>query len=270
MKKYSKMIRNIVFFSGLNILINFIVGFIYSIMNFAIYKTKSLESFQQSMMENVYIITALSSAITFIIYLLVLKNKNENLWQRCNFKKITLSHIYYSILIAISLSVFTCPIISLISEKFESYKQVSDSISAAYGSILSMLCIVILIPIFEEILFRGLIFNELKKNTNIILAVILQSLIFALFHGNILQGMYAFILGIILCILYLKTGSILSNILCHIIYNLFGSLLMPLALSYTKNYTFVYIGAGLIATAILLISMFKKQTNSINSSNIKG
>ncbi|MCW6108662.1 CPBP family intramembrane metalloprotease, partial [Clostridium sporogenes] len=64
--------------------------------------------------------------------------------------------------------------------------------------------------------------------------------------------------------------SIWSNILCHIIYNLFGSLLMPLALSYTKNYTFVYIGAGLIATAILLISMFKRQTNSINSYNIKG
>ncbi|WP_434293837.1 lysostaphin resistance A-like protein [Clostridium botulinum] len=262
------MIRNIVFFSGLNIVINIIVGSIYSIMNFAIYETKSLESIQESMMKNIYIITAISAAITFFIYLLVLKNKNENLWQRCNFKKITPSYIYYSILIAISISVFTCPIISLISEKFESYNQVADSIYAAYGSILSMVCIIILMPIFEEILFRGLIFNELKKNTNIILAVILQSLIFALFHGNMLQGIYTFILGIILCILYLKTGSLWSNILCHIIYNLFGSLLMPLALSYTKNYTFVYIGAGLIATAILLISMLKKETNSINSYNL--
>lgn len=37
-------------------------------------------------------------------------------------------------------------------------------------------------------LFRGFIFNGLKKNVNIILSVILQPHIFAVAHGNIVQG----------------------------------------------------------------------------------
>nr|WP_279386590.1 CPBP family intramembrane metalloprotease [Clostridium sporogenes] len=92
---------------------------------------------------------------------------------------------------------------------------------------------------------------------------------FALFHGNILQGMYAFILGIILCILYLKTGSIWSNILCHIYIIVWLLINATSFILYKKLYICIY-RTGLIATAILLISMFKRQTNSINSYNIKG
>ncbi|WP_286010109.1 hypothetical protein [Clostridium sp. Marseille-Q2269] len=73
----------------------------------------------------------------------------------------------------------------------------------------------------------------------------------------------------ILSILYISTNSIWSNILCHIVYNLFGSLLTPIALSYTKNYVFVYIGTGLIVTAILLINLFKNSTKLVNSQDLK-
>lgn len=269
MKKYLKMIRNIVFFCGIYLVITNIISFLYILLDPKLYKANTMENISKSLMNNIYILTAISSAITFIIYLLVLRNKSENLWARCNFEKIKAPSVFSSVLLAISLSAFSCSMVSLLQNKFESYKQVSDTIGAAYGSILSMVCIIILAPIFEEILFRGLIFNELKKNINLVTAVILQAIIFALFHGNMLQGIYTFILGIILSILYISTNSIWSNILCHIVYNLFGSLLMPLALSYTKNYVFVYIGTGLIVTAILLINLFKNSTKLANSQDLK-
>ncbi|MBU5894754.1 CPBP family intramembrane metalloprotease, partial [Vibrio cholerae O1] len=76
---------------------------------------------------------------------------------------------------------------------------------------------IILIPIYEQIVFRGIIFGYLRKNFNIIGAVLVQALIFGIMHLNLVQGIYTFILGIVLALIYMYSDSILGNITVHII-----------------------------------------------------
>ena len=52
------------------------------------------------------------------------------------------------------------------------------------------------------------------------MAVLVQALIFGIMHLNLVQGIYTFILGIVLALIYMYSDSILGNITVHIIFNL--------------------------------------------------
>lgn len=70
-------------------------------------------------------------------------------------------------------------------------------------------------PIIEEILFRYILLNKLLEFNNKKTAIILSSLIFALFHNSLTGIIYAFILGLILNIIYSKEKNILIPIIIH-------------------------------------------------------
>lgn len=106
----------------------------------------------------------------------------------------------------------------------DSFEQTSDIIENA-NALMSFLVAVILAPIFEEILCRGLILNTLNKVMHKWVAIILSSAIFGIIHGNPIQFIYATALGILLGWIYTKTDSILIPILCHLAFNLTSTLL---------------------------------------------
>lgn len=77
-------------------------------------------------------------------------------------------------------------------------------------------------PICEEILFRGIIFNKLKSSLNLILAILIQALIFGLAHGGFcVQSVNAGLGGIIYGITFILTDSILASLLLHFLNNFF-------------------------------------------------
>lgn len=80
--------------------------------------------------------------------------------------------------------------------------------------------------VFEEVLFRGiLIFNLKKKYSNPITIVFISALVFSLIHLTNIIGMdvislsiqliMAFVVGVVLGAVYLKTGDIVSVIIAH-------------------------------------------------------
>ena len=74
-------------------------------------------------------------------------------------------------------------------------------------------------PIYEEILFRYLLYNRLKKNYSVKKAILITTSLFALIHLSLVKIIYAFILGLVLNIMYEKYNNILSPILIHIAAN---------------------------------------------------
>lgn len=81
------------------------------------------------------------------------------------------------------------------------------------------LCYVCLVgPIFEEVLFRGVILRTLNRY-NRYFAIIASALIFGLFHLYLEQGAHAFVLGLVLAYVSLKTDSLMVPILLHIFHN---------------------------------------------------
>lgn len=80
---------------------------------------------------------------------------------------------------------------------------------------LQFLSMVLVIPVAEELVFRALGFKRIRDTHGFWFAAVFSSLLFAVFHGNVIQGLYAFILGLCMCWVYERTGSILSTILFH-------------------------------------------------------
>ena len=75
-------------------------------------------------------------------------------------------------------------------------------------------------PIYEELLFRGIIFPKLIQKTNFTIALLLSSLIFAVLHFHLSALLPLFVLSIILSITYLYTSTIWASISLHALFNL--------------------------------------------------
>lgn len=89
---------------------------------------------------------------------------------------------------------------------------------------LSVLIVGIIGPIFEEIMFRKLFIDRLMPYGEVV-AILFPSLMFGLFHGNLYQFFYAFLLGMIFSYIYVKTGEIIYSIALHMFINLFCGVL---------------------------------------------
>jgi sodium transport system permease protein len=90
----------------------------------------------------------------------------------------------------------------------------------AQPSLLSYLLVFgLLAAICEEVAFRGFILSGLKRRLRARNAVILSSLLFALFHMNVFQFLPAFFLGVVLGLLTVRSKSLLPAIVFHLLHN---------------------------------------------------
>ena len=85
---------------------------------------------------------------------------------------------------------------------------------------------VIVAPIVEEIVFRAVLFNFFSRRVGVVAGVIVTSLIFSVFHLNVVAFLVLFLLGIALQVLYIKTKSIYSCMLFHAAHNAVAILIM--------------------------------------------
>lgn len=104
-------------------------------------------------------------------------------------------------------------------------KDISRSFSGSFGRDIFEICIIA--PILEELLFRGAVMNLLKRFLPYRWANLLQALIFGIMHFNIVQGIYAFALGLILGYIYNKFGTLYSDMIVHMSVNTVGGFLFP-------------------------------------------
>lgn len=103
-------------------------------------------------------------------------------------------------------------------ESSETYKQVADS---QYGVLfpVGLLLYGIVAPLTEELVFRGLLYNRMKKHFSVLPAILLSAMIFGIYHGNSVQGLYGFLIGILIACTYEKFGSLLYPMLFHAVAN---------------------------------------------------
>ena len=99
-------------------------------------------------------------------------------------------------------------------------KFVGSANVASDNTIIMVLLSGIIGPILEELLFRGIVFNKLKKFNSLKKSLIIAVLIFAIWHSTFLQIIYAGIIGYVITKLYIKTDNLLVSVLFHICSNL--------------------------------------------------
>jgi len=89
-----------------------------------------------------------------------------------------------------------------------------------------LLVAVILGPLFEELVFRKLLIDRMNIYGER-LAVFTSALIFGLFHGNLTQFFYAYLLGLVFGYVYLRSGNLIYSFILHAAVNYMGMILAP-------------------------------------------
>ena len=104
-------------------------------------------------------------------------------------------------------------------------KEFYDLVESALGNITggplwsSFLVTAIFAPFFEEWLCRGMVLRGLLTKMKPAWAIVVSALFFALIHFNPWQALNAFIIGVVMGVLYYRTGSLLLTMLIHFVNN---------------------------------------------------
>lgn len=85
-----------------------------------------------------------------------------------------------------------------------------------------ILGVCVLAPVIEETIFRGVVMGLFSKFFGYIIGNIVQAALFGIYHGNLVQGIYAFILGLFIGFLLHISGSIFYTIAFHMGINFAG------------------------------------------------
>lgn len=126
-----------------------------------------------------------------------------------------------TLILAVSSSVGLNILLSLtgLVQASESYQDVAGkqySVAFGVGAILFGL----ISPIAEEIVFRGLVFNRMRRYYPTIAAIVVSGVLFGAYHGNLVQGIYGGCMGILLAYTYERMQSFLIPCLFHAAANL--------------------------------------------------
>ena len=94
------------------------------------------------------------------------------------------------------------------------YKVIQKNIAGS--SFLTQLFVLgILTPVLEEMLFRGIVYKRLKGYYDVAVAAYIAAIVFAVAHFNLIQGIYAFVVGIVLIYIYEKCNNLVVPIVMH-------------------------------------------------------
>jgi len=119
---------------------------------------------------------------------------------------------------------------------------------------------VIMAPLVEELIFRGLMLSRLRKGMSDWAAILISGFIFGLAHGQILWIAYTFVMGVIFGLVAVKSESMIPGLVMHMVFNFCG-MTLPFLFSETVSagfcVTMVVIGA--IIMAVFLVLLFKQK-----------
>ena len=122
--------------------------------------------------------------------------------------------------------------------------------------------VIILAPMVEELMLRGILFNRLRYGVSFTAANVIQAAVFGIYHWDIIQGIYAFVIGLILGYVYERTRTLLAPIVIHILINGSGFLIQWLGLGrFIPSWLAIIAGGGLLFGGSYI---FKKSTDFIH------
>lgn len=132
-------------------------------------------------------------------------------------KKVAAVHYIWILLASATLCIALNNLIFIsdLASYSESYQQTMESLYNAPIA-LQLLTLGILVPVCEELVFRGLMFNRVKEYGGYKSAMFFTTFVFAILHMNFVQMIYAAIMGLLFAFLYEKYGSFKAPALAHI------------------------------------------------------
>ena len=120
------------------------------------------------------------------------------------------------VVLALTLNVvlLKIPALSNSADYVQSYQEIT-----AGGLWQTVITSCIVVPVLEELVFRGVVFCQLKDAFGAIVGVVLSAAAFGMVHHNLAQFVYAAIMGLVLALMYNRMKRLYFPILAHALAN---------------------------------------------------
>ena len=202
-----------------------------------------MQDYSGLIMHSMWFLSALTTVSALLILWFVFNRKNTSFTEYFRFKKAPVKAIVAAALLGLSLfflvNVTMTAIDSLLNALREALFQMLETLDPAIadyarnyietymelmngaGDDVGMFTVAAIFgaPLIEEMVFRAGPLTKFKGKMPTLAAVLLTSALFALAHGNPLQMVYTFLLGIVCAYLLIKSDSIYPSIICHFAFN---------------------------------------------------
>ena len=175
-------------------------------------------------MTNLLVVSTAAYGIVVLLWYKFAYVKKYTAEKRAAFKEtVCKSKVIGSLVIAAvgcyCLDILVASFVSILSpEALEVFNSSMEAVLSG-DELMAFLVVVILAPIAEEILFRGIVFNMLSKHWSDVAAIIVSTVLFGLYHGNLMQAIYVLPIGLLLGYTAYKCKSVLPCIVIHMINN---------------------------------------------------
>lgn len=166
--------------------------------------------------------------------------------------------------VQVTLSLALTIILPLFPKAMDSYMSVMEGLENE--SVFMILCVCLLAPICEELIFRGLTMRTMEKAFPWQAALIIQAVLFGVYHMNLVQGIYAMLLGLLFGYIAHRYGSIVPGILLHMAVNSFSYVIGYILPESLEEHTGIMIAIAMVGLAatigfyILLLKGVKPQS----------
>lgn len=161
---------------------------------------------------------------------------------------------------------------SLFPKWLEQYVDLMESAGFDESLTLGMfLYSVIFAPFSEELIFRGITMRQARKALPFWAANLMQAALFGIFHGNMIQGIYAFCLGLILGYICERGGSIYHAILLHMLFNFWAAVISQFITIGDSAFAFLFwlfFAVAMTLCGMLVFTLGAKKCSLIAESDV--
>jgi membrane protease YdiL (CAAX protease family) len=202
----------------------FIVNLIIIVGAFLITGVEDIDGFSPNL-----IVATLFATQVIVLIILFLIYRKRPFREYMRFIPVTRLTLFWSFIVglaAVNISVQLIRIMEvLFPDQMASY---IESVEASIGGSdlwLTFLAAAIMAPIVEELALRGMVFRLYEKyNLKPWIIILISAVLFGVFHLNLIQGVFATVVGIIYAIGFYWSKSIWVPILMHFVNNAFSTL----------------------------------------------
>lgn len=147
-----------------------------------------------------------------------------------------------------------------ITDSSTTYQAVAESQLSASLAV-GLLCYGVVTALAEELMFRGILYNELKRGCKLPLAMVVSAMLFGLYHMNPVQGGYGFIMGLLMVYLYEYFGNFFWPALVHMLANSLAYVLgyTSLAESFIYSWPAAFVCAGVAIVSVKVLDCGKRK-----------
>lgn len=184
------------------------------------------EAVEKSITENAILLTVISNVVFVLTIVLIFAVRKKNFFREVGLLKPDPRYILPVIALGVSINVIISVVISIIpfpQSWLDAYNAASSSLEQTNA--LTIIAAVIVAPLTEELLLRGLVFTRISRSLGVYVGMVASSLIFGLMHGTAIWFIYTAIFGLILAFVFYRSRSLVYPILLHLSFNLTSFLL---------------------------------------------